>query len=1099
MSLYKFILKSLWYFRRQHLAVLAGTIISTAVLTGALIIGDSVKFSLTQLVESRLGDTKFALLTGDRFVRAELANDISKNLDVPTASILMVDGIAIKPGIAKRINSASVLGVGNSFWQLSNVKMPGLEADEAIISTSVAKKLSLKQGDEFLLRVENADIIPLNAPFVSQENNSVALRLTVKLIADEKQMGRFSFKSNQATPSNIFVSRKYLSNKLELTGLVNAILVADNEINKLSTEKLDETLNKVWQLSDAGIEIKELSGSGKYELLSKRIFIDKPISETVKKLGLKNEPVITYLVNSIKFNENETPYSFVSASTQTLLPYKLKENEILVNEWLANDLQINIGDTVELKYYIIGPLRRLVQESQKFMVKSIIPNKSKTINSSLMPNFPGLSEAGNCSDWETGIPIDLDKIRDKDEDYWNEFKGTPKALISIQSGLKLWNNQFGNYTAFRFDKNDAGLDKLKNSILKGLKPSELNLVFSNVYSAGIQAVSNSVDFGELFLSLSFFVIVAGILLTVLLYSLNTEARKQEIGILSGLGFSRKQIIKMRFAESVIVIVFGGIIGAFVGILYNYAIMAGLNSVWQDAVRTNMLQVYLSPSSLIVGAVSGILIALFAIYFVSRKKLKQSIVSLVKETDIAPQTKTSRNVLISRVIAVASILAVIIIVAYSLISSVDNNSGLFLSAGALFILALVFVIDIYFKQTAQKTHNKQFGLSRFALKNMALNKNRSLATIILLALGTFTIIITGANRKTFYGLENQKQSGTGAYLYWAETTLPILYDLNTGYGKAKLGLENEKALENVDFVQFHSLDGDDASCLNLNQVEQPKILSLNPKKFAERDAFSFAKLLNDSIKTEPWLALNKNYGNNIIPAFADQTVITWGLKKSVGDTLIYLNEQGEKIKLLLIGGLNSSIFQGNILVADSIFTKHFPSASGSKIMLVDANKKNQKQVAETLNTNLADYGIQLTEATARLSEFNSVTNTYLTVFMALGGLGVLIGTFGLGIVLLRNMLERKKELALLMAVGYNKTKIFKLVFAENLFLLFTGLIIGVAAAIIGILPSILSTSFNIPGTFMFVIVSVVFVNGLFWIYLPARVAMKGVLVKSLSAI
>jgi len=72
-SYLKLILRSLWFFRKQHLAVMAGTLISTAVLTGALIIGDSVMLSLKNLVEIRLGDTHYALQTGDLKVGALVA------------------------------------------------------------------------------------------------------------------------------------------------------------------------------------------------------------------------------------------------------------------------------------------------------------------------------------------------------------------------------------------------------------------------------------------------------------------------------------------------------------------------------------------------------------------------------------------------------------------------------------------------------------------------------------------------------------------------------------------------------------------------------------------------------------------------------------------------------------------------------------------------------------------------------------------------------------------------------------------------------------------------------------------------------------------
>ncbi|MEN8122572.1 MAG: ABC transporter permease, partial [Bacteroidota bacterium] len=713
MSLYKLILKSLWYFRRQHLAVLAGTIISTAVLTGALIVGDSVKYTLTQLVEKRLGATKFALQTGDRFVRAKLADEISNKLNISTASLLIVQGIAINSDGGQRINSTNVLGVKSSFWQLSDIKMPELKADEAIISANTAQNLNLKVGDELLLRVQNADVIPLNAPFVSQENNSIALRLKIIYIADDKSLGRFSLKSNQTAPYNIFVSHKYLSEKLELKGLSNLILVAEDENQKLNSTKLDETLNEIWQLEDVGVKIQELKEQGKYELVSSRIFIDEAISEAAANINIPYEQVLTYLVNSISFNDKETPYSFVTAATEPIIPNQLSENEIVINEWLANDLQVKKGDSINLKYYIIGPLRTLVEENKSFIINDIIPTQSTILNNSLMPSFPGLSDAGNCRDWETGIPIDLDKIRDKDEEYWNDYRGTPKAFISSEMGQHLWNNKFGNYTAIRFGKNNVEQSKLQNELLKRLNPADFKLVFTDVKTHGLNAVNNSVDFGGLFLSLSFFVIVAGILLTVLIYSLNTESRKQETGILSGLGYKKNQILKIRFYESIIIIVIGGILGSLMGIVYNYGIIAGLNSVWQDAVKTNLLQIFINPITLIIGAFSGILIALIAIYFITIKSLKNPIANLVKEK--VPTLDTPGKINVSnKLLGIIGILGSAGLVLYSLITSVDENAALFLSASALFIFGSIALLNHYLKKLAEKISKKPYSLSFLAL-------------------------------------------------------------------------------------------------------------------------------------------------------------------------------------------------------------------------------------------------------------------------------------------------------------------------------------------------------------------------------------------------
>ncbi|MFA8437080.1 MAG: ABC transporter permease [Marinifilaceae bacterium] len=1094
MSILRYILKSLLFYRKQHLSVFAGTIISTAVLTGALIIGDSVKYSLKHLVDIRLGETEYALHAGDRFVRAELAREIGENLGAKVAPVLNLSGVAVNTDSDKRISTIQVLGVDSSFWQLGDGTQFRLKENEGIISRNVAQRLHLEKGDQFLLQVENANVIPLNAPFVSEEQSSIALRITVMDVAGEEQMGRFSLKSNQTPPYNIFVSRDYLAEQLELDGLINILLVAE-EKHQLTKQELNQSLASIWKLKDAGLSIREVGDQ--WELLSDRIFIDQPVYEVVQRSGLKHESILTYLVNTIGSGGKQTPYSFVTAASQPLVPQNLKKDEIIVNDWLAQDLSVSSGDSLTLDYYVIGALRSLEERSRRFVVKNVVPvTRSKAIRS-LMPSFPGLSDAGSCSDWKAGVPVDLKKIRDKDETYWKKYKGTPKAFVSRQTGLELWHNRYGNSTSIRFNKAEVKRETLEKRLLTKLDPAQLNLTFQSVRIQGVSAANNMVDFGGLFLSLSFFIIAAGILLTILIYALNTEARQQEIGVLSGLGFTRKQIIRMRFMESLVTVIFGGIAGAVIGILYNHVILAGLNTVWQDVVRTDMLEISIQPFTLLTGAVSGILIALASIYFVTRRKLSQSVVSLVIDNADSKSIESGKNRLIARLIAFICSGAAITLIIYSLVSSVERNAALLLSAGGLFLIGTVASIYLWFLYQAKDISHEVPGIIKLALRNAGMNRARSIATILLLALGTFSIIITGANRKTFYGVEDARTSGTGGFQFWAETSMPLLHNLNTEEGKRKLGLDGEEVLNGVDFLQFHRLDGDDASCLNLNQVQQPQILGVSPEAFDQRQAFSFANLMDEVDVDHPWLALYEALGENVVPAYADQTVITWGLKKSVGDTLHYTDEQGKEMNLLLVGGLSNSIFQGNILIANEAFRKHYPSVSGSRIMLIDGAQGKKEQVRELAETYLQDYGIEISSTSDRLATFYSVENTYLTVFMLLGGLGVIIGTFGLGIVLMRNLLERKQELALLLAVGYDNNTVFRLIFAENLFLFLAGVACGIGAATIGILPSLLSPVFSMPGSFMLLLIVGILASGTIWIWLPARKALKKNLIVALK--
>lgn len=1090
MSLFKLIFRSLIYYRKNHFAVFLGTLISTAILTGALIIGDSVKYSLGNLVDKRLGEIAFSMETGDRFITDELSSKLAQHLNIKTASVLMLNGISIDPASSNRINKTQVIGVDQNFWDLSGIKTVELKEDEAIISSNLALRLKLDIGDEFLLRVEKKSFIPSNAPFVKEDESSIALRLNIVSIADKDHLGRFSLKNNQVAPYNVYLSKAFLAEEIEISGYSNLVLIKNNKDQSLNVERLNTELKQHWTLNDAGLSINNLAASDQFELRSRRIFLEAAIAKPVIEMMTENEEVLSYLVNTLKSETAETPYSFVSALSS--LDERLNENEIIINDWLAKDLNLKVKDSIGLDYFVIGPMRKLSEESKFFVVKEIIKTGENGIDNSLMPPFPGLATANSCNDWETGVPVDLSRIRDKDEDYWNVFKGTPKALISYKTAQSMWANRFGDHTALRFNSKEIGLIAFRQKVLEKIDPKELGLAFLAVREIGDLAVDNSISFGELFLSLSFFVIAAGILLTALLYSLSMEARKEESGILAACGFSKKKIRRIQLMESSIVAILGGFMGAGIGILYNNAIMKAINSVWIDIVRTNELEIYLLPQTLLIGALSGIIIALIVIYFISYKKLKQPIVVLIKKI-ITENTRKRKKEVILWLFAIVSLLGMLFLLAQSFSDSAENNASNFLMASALFLVSAFAFVKIYLNYLQQKTNSTTFTTLSLLLRNISLNQSRSMAVIILLALGAFTILITGSNRKTFYGSENNAQSGTGAYLFWVESSLPILNDLNSSNEFDTESIKNK----NIRFVQFHQLAGDDASCLNLNQVNQPQILGFDPQAFDQKNAFVFANLHDSMDENKPWMDLEKSLGENIIPAFADQTVITWGLKMKIGDTLYYKSEAGETISMVLMGGLNPSIFQGNLLIADSHFTKYFPTVGGSRVLLVDAPIEQEASVRDYLNQNFTDFGIDIMRASDRLAEFNSVTNTYLTVFMILGGLGVLIGTVGLGIVLLRNMLDRRHEIALMQAMGFDKHRIFRIIFFENLVLLIAGMFIGLLSAFIGIMPSILSNSLEMQSSMMIIILAIIFINGLGWIYFTARSMMKSKMIGALQ--
>jgi ABC-type antimicrobial peptide transport system permease subunit len=156
----------------------------------------------------------------------------------------------------------------------------------------------------------------------------------------------------------------------------------------------------------------------------------------------------------------------------------------------------------------------------------------------------------------------------------------------------------------------------------------------------------------------------------------------------------------------------------------------------------------------------------------------------------------------------------------------------------------------------------------------------------------------------------------------------------------------------------------------------------------------------------------------------------------------------------------------------------------------------RPVAEALTRALEDVGLELTPAPERLAAFNTVENAYLSIFAALGGLGLLLGSIGLGVVVLRNVLERRGELALLRAVGFRRGALRWLLFSEAALLLVLGLAAGVVSALVAALPALRSPGAEVPAVSLTLTVAAVFISGFLWTWGATWLSLRGSLMAAL---
>lgn len=1094
MSIWSLLLRSLRHYWRTHLGVVLGTALGAMVLVGALLVGDSVNATLRRQAEQRVGKVQSALLGGDHFFREALGDEVG------AAPMLMLRGSVSQADNSGRANQVQVLGVTPKFWELApgDAHAPLLDGARAAVNERLARQLNLRGGSTLIVRLEKPSAFSKDAPLSGAESQNVALRVEVVSEVAPAAFGNFSLQANQVPPFTIFLPLDFLQERLGLKEKANALLSATRSAGELRNDVAARRT-----LADAELELRpvrlmtQLTSESTplergTELRSGRVFLDPSVASAVPP-GL---PSLTYLVNELQAGERMAPYSMATAvdSSSSLLPKHMRDDQVVISQWLADDLQVAVGATVTLKYYVMGERRKLDEVSRQFVVAAILPMDTPELDSSWMPDFPGLSDKKNCRDWEPGFAMDNSKIRPKDEQYWTKYRGTPKAFVTLKAGQEMWGNRWGNVTSFRYPILTDGLRKepkppsadavslglfptgadLEKELLTKLPPEKMGMSFVPLREQAFAATKVPVDFGELFLYFSFFLLIAAAVLTGLLFVFSLEQRNEEAGLLLGVGWPAAKVRRLLLGEGAVLAVAGSLLGALGGLIYTWAVLRALATVWRNAVGGVEFEFSATAQTVVIGLVSSVFVALLSMWLASRRQLRQSVHTLLVASGETTGAQTAKKPARSwsTPVAVVCLVAALATLAFGWKAGAEA----FFSAGALLLIAgIAFALSRLRRTAAQG--GELTSLDGLGVRNAARRRGRSVATIAVLASGVFMVVAVDAFRQKGGADLRDRQSGTGGFALLGESAAPLYEDLNTAAGREAYGLG---ALPNVHFVPMRVREGDDASCLNLNRALQPRLLGVKPSDLAALNAFK----LSDP---KGWTLLD---GSGAIPAIVDSNTLEWALQKKLGDVVTYLDERGQPFSVRLAGTVAGSILQGSVLISEQNFIAKFPNQGGYRYFLIDAPADRTKPVAEELSRALADYGFEATSPAQRLAELQAVENTYLAIFQALGGLGLLLGSAGLAIVVARNVLERRREFGLLEAVGFRPAQMRALVFAEHRWLILAGLIVGVGSAIVAVFPSLRGQARGFPFMEMGVLLWALIAGSFFWIWLATRLSLRG---------
>jgi putative ABC transport system permease protein len=1158
MNLLRLCLRNLVYHWRGNSAVALGVAIGTAVLTGALLVGDSLRGSLRDLTLRRLGWVDQAMVTPDFFRQeladslrsAEVAGRIAPAILLQATAAVAPDAVVAQPG--PTVRHVSLIGVDDTFSEGTGAGVPPPEGT-VTLNRALADALGIGTGSRVALRVQRPSAVPRESLLGRKEAAEMVDDLTLLVggvLNEANTAAHFSLRPGLEAPRNAFVRLSDLQKRLGKPGRINALLVGGprpeltdrmheqltlddwNLVLRTPRERVAALFARLDRDHDGRLTPAEYGRTlasalvqaigpgpgrvltreaveafykrerGYLSLESPRLLlppvVDDPALVAAKACGLRAAPTLVYLANTISDGKQSVPYSIVAALDPAENPplgwflppdvEKLADDQIVLAEWDGSPLRAKPGDPISLTYFTPEHQGAPEERTATFRLAGTIPLAGRTVDPDLTPEFPGITDKLAINEWNPPFPFDSKRIKPADDAYWKMYRTAPKAYVTLAAGQRLWGSRFGNLTSVRLApvegrKLDSAAAGYSRALLQNLQPARGGFVFDSVKQDALDASSRGTDFSSLFLGFSSFLIAAALLLVGLLFRLNIDRRASEIGLLVAVGYRRKVLRQLLLVEGSVLAVLGVLLGTGLAVAYSSGLVRFLGAIWPGGALESFLRPHVTALSLITGSVSSLLVSLLTIAWSVRVLGTVAPVALLAgqtaaERDPAAKPRPRWSIWVAVLSGVAGIA---LVAAGTKMQDQESQAGSFFSGGALLLTAFLAGFMAWMRGNARGNVGGHGwpGVARLGIRNAARYPARSLLTAGLLATAAFVLVAVEAFRRQPEAGSADAASPTGGYSMLAESDLPVVLDLASESGRDEVGAlllpryrdqlhgdnaaaerqvaEVKELLRQTPIVACRVRAGDDASCLNLYQPKRPRLLGV-PAALIEHGGFQFtATQAGDATQRErPWTILDRDDGD-AVPAFGEAESVQWILHKGLGEAI----DVAAPRPLRIDGLLQDSVFQSSLLLSEANLLQLFPGHEGYNFFLLAPPAGRERDVKEALELALADRGFEVTASAQRLAGYFAVVNTYLTTFQALGGLGLVLGSLGLSVVLLRAVWERRAELALFRALGYRRSALGWLVLAENGFLLLVGLGAGTASALLSVAPHLAAGAAGVP--------------------------------------
>ncbi len=1133
MNTFRWLIRSLRFHRRLHLALAGGAALATAVLATALLTGDALNRNLLRIAQERTGQVRAAVELRGRFVNAALADRLEKEVGVPVAPVLRLSAAVLsiaEDGTEAQLDRVNAYGVDARFFALGLpvetasgrldgrhqavptggriaqgvnpddkpgragppdpprqrtvqellVGTQGAPADVAanrmLLSRSVQEALGTTGTQAVLsLRFEQPSAFPSDMPLGDWRGERVVRRpVQVRGVLADAELGRLSLVANQLPPRNVFAGRAWLGGEAGVGNGANLLLTV------ASPAKLEAALRTALLPSDAGVTVAAGTG-GVWLVQSERVYLDEAYARALDESKLAPVLALHHLADAFvagglrgrspsRAGTNgleeavlalETPYGFITALSPTddprlgVVPAGMRDDEIVLNAWMAEKLGLGVGDWMTLRWRRFEAGGKLVSDTAEFRVARVLDMAACVSERERLPRFPGLSDVNRCADWSVGMALDPAQLNDPDnEAYWKAYGPTPKAFITLTAGRQMLGTHFGSAMTARISPEYGREDIV--AALRRAEPRELGFAVRPVQQEALQAAGQAMDFRQLFTGMSFVLMVSALILTGLLASLSVAHRREEVGVLRAAGFTPQHVMGLWLTESSIPLVAGVAAGVVAGLGGARLLVWGLNRFWSRAVASAQIPFAMELESCVVAGVVALILSLLAVWWGVRRAMRVQVRELLGDQTGEEEDPAGSPWIVGNFSAgMGAALLALVLLGTAEYAAGASAAVVFFGAGLLLVISLLCLARLLVQFLGSAAGQPATGPVRAGVLNVARHRGRSLLVMALLATGSFLTFGTLSMKQDPAANLTQPGSGSGGFDVMVERSIPLPGN------KADEALRqalNPRAV----VLPFRVHEGDEAGCLNLNRAQQPQLLGVSPEAAIASRAFEWPG------PGEPfWPLLRLPLPDGSIPVLAgDRTTLEYGLQAKAGvfegSVYEYAGEDGRVWRLRIVGTLpvRTGVLQGSLLVDEAVFTRMYPSAPGHSLWLV-RSAQPEATMAAGLRQALGRNGGRVTPTRVRLRMLGAVESTYLDMFLVLGGLGVVLGAAGVGLVVLRSTAARRRELAVLRAVGVPARQVLVYLLAEHVYVLLAGLVAGVLPALVAVQPAMRNLGQEMP--------------------------------------